>query len=220
MLGLWRGLVLLVGLVVLSSCFEANLELKVHLNGRVEQILTLVPTQDNTQGQQIVSQFVEKLAKEGWKTQQQGQKVIARRDLKGPGWNTSNLNLDTGAFSDERFKVSQSGGWLVQTYRLEVSLGQPNPALQGLSPAGQLFSLFSASLVPKLSFSLETPLKASAQNADSVNGTAYTWNINLATANQFYIEYRIVRWDRVLLLLLAGLAVYGGWRWLRRRKPA
>lgn len=212
MLRLWRGLVL-VGLLALTGCFEANLELKVYLNGRVEQILTL----KSVQGQQIVEEFVQRLENQGWKINRSTEKILARRDLKGPGWDSGGLNLGTGAFADERFRASRSGGWLVETYRLEVSLGQPDPAFGALSPAGQLFSLFSGSLLPRLSLSLQTPLKALAQNADRVEGKTYTWNVNLAGANRYYIEYRVVRWDRVLLLALGLSAALLLALWYRKR---
>ncbi|MER3553757.1 MAG: hypothetical protein C4331_05255 [Meiothermus sp.] len=218
MVGFWRGLALLLGLLAFTGCFEANLALKVYLNGRVEQILTLTPSADNPQSRQAVASFVQGLEGQGWKVEPGEERTIARRDLKGPGWGTGGLSLGTGAFGDEQFKLARRGWWLVETYRLEVSLGEPNPALQGMAPAGQLFSLFTGSLLPKLSLSLQTPLRASVHNADRVEGKTYTWNVNLAGANRFYIEYRIVRWDRVLLLaaglLLVGLML----RWYHGRR--
>jgi hypothetical protein len=207
-----------LALLALTGCFQANLELKVYLNGRVEQILTLTPAPGDTRGQGIVEQFAGQLADQGWKLERDSGKIVARRDLKGPGWDSEGLNLGTGTFSDERFRVSRRGGWLMETYRLEVSLGQPNPAFGAFSPAGQLFSLFSASLLPDLSLSLQTPLRASAHNADRVEGTTYTWNVNLAGPNAYYIEYRIVRWDRVALLVLGAAALVAAGLWYRHSR--
>lgn len=214
----WLRSLGVLALLALTGCFQANLELKVYLNGRVEQILTLTFAPDNTQGQGIVEQFTGQLAGQGWKVERDLGKIVARRDLKGPGWGSEGLKLGTGAFSNERFRVSRRGGWLMETYRLEVSLGQPDPALGAFSPTGQLFSLLSGSVLPDLSFSLQTPLQASAHNADRVEETTYTWKVNLAGPNAYYIEYRLIRWDRVLLLVLALAALVLLGLWYRRSR--
>jgi len=206
----------LLALGFLTGCVQANLELKVDWMGRVEQILTLTPEPGNPQGQEILQGWVGRLVGQGWTLEPQAGAIRARRALKGPGWGSGGLNLGTGAFTDERFSLTRHGGWLLETYRLEVNLGPPNPALGGFSPAGQVSSLASLALLPQLSLSLQTPLRANAHNADRVEGTTYTWRIHPMGAKTYHIEYRILRWDRVLLLVLA-LGLLGGW--YRRAHP-
>ncbi len=196
--------VLLLALgALLSGCFEANLKLEVGLNGRVLQTLTLTePQAPDGQGGELFADFVKQLQAQGWQVRREGSKTVATRTQA----NTHDTSLGTSAFVEERFKFSQSGWWLVESYRLEVSLGQPNPIFASLLPAGQIFSLFSNALLPRISLSLQTPLLARQHNADQVEGKRYTWQVRLDRANTFFIEYRVVRWDRVAILaLLPGL---------------
>lgn len=192
--------------VLLSACFEANLQLEVRPSGSVTQTLTLTQPQDAPNGE-LFTDFTKQLQSQGWQIKRDGNQTIASRTLE----NTRDTGLGTGAFVQERFRLTRRGGWLVETYRLEVSLGQPNPLFASLLPAGQIFSLFTQALLPRLSLSLKTPLTASQHNANLVEGRRYTWQVRLDRANDYYIEYRVVRWDRIASIVLGvGLLVLGG----------
>ena len=201
----WAFWALLLSLsLLLSACFEANLELEVGLNSHITQTLTLSePQAPDGQGGALFADFVEQLQAQGWQVRRKGGQTIATRTVANA--------RDT--FLEERFKLTQSGWWLVETYRLEVRLGEPNPIFAGLLPAGQFFSLFSHALLPKVSLSLQTPLVARQHNADRVEGKRYTWQVRLDRANTYFIEYRVVRWERVgVLVLLIGTLMAAGRR--------
>lgn len=199
--------------VLLSACFEANLQLEVRPSGSVTQTLTLTQLQDAPNGE-LFTDFTKQLQSQGWQIKRDGNQTIASRTLE----NTRDTGLGTGAFVQERFRLTRRGGWLVETYRLEVSLGQPNPLFASLLPAGQIFSLFTQALLPRLSLSLKTPLTVSQHNANLVEGRRYTWQVRLDRANDYYIEYRVVRWDRIASIVLGvGLLVLGG-RYLYTRR--
>lgn len=205
----WASWALLLSLsLLLSACFEANLKLEVGLNGRVIQTLTLTePQAPDGQGGELFADFVKQLQAQGWQVRREGSKTVATRAVA----NARDTSLGTSAFVEERFKLTQSGWWLVETYRLEVSLGQPNPIFASLLPAGQIFSLFTRALLPKISLSLQTALEARQHNADQVEGKRYTWQVRLDRANAYFIEYRVVRWDRVgMLALLLGVLLAAG----------
>lgn len=192
--------------ILLPACFEANLQLEVRPSGSVTQTLTLTQPQEGPNAE-LWSDFVKQLQSQGWQVRREGNQTIATRTLE----NVRDTGLGTGAFLEERFKLTRTGGWLVETYRLEVSLGQPNPVFASLLPAGQIFSLFTRALLPRLSLSLKTPLTASQHNADQIESHRYTWQVRLDRANHYYIEYRIVRWDRIAAIVLGvGLLFLGG----------
>jgi hypothetical protein len=202
---------------LLSACFEANLKLEVGSGGSVTQTLTLTepPAQDGQSGT-LFSDFANQLRAQGWQVRLEGNQTIATRTVE----NAHDTSLGTGAFVEERFKLTRSGGWLVETYRLDVSLGQPNPVVASLLPAGQIFSLFARSLLPQLSLSLQTPLPATLHNADRVEGHRYTWQVRLDRASDYYIEYRVVRWDRIAMAGAALVVLILAGRFLVRRVRA
>lgn len=201
-------LLLLALSMLLPACFEANLKLDVTLGGSVIQTLTLTePQGQNGQSGELLADFVKQLQAQGWQVRLEGNKTIATRRMENAGENT----LGTNAFVEERFNLTRTGWWLVENYRLDIRLGQPNPIFASLLPAGPIFSLFTHALLPKLSLSLQTPLTASQHNADGQGGRTYTWQIRVDRANNFYIEYRVVRWDRIALLVTGvGLLVMMG----------
>ncbi|MCX7782999.1 MAG: hypothetical protein N2318_05080 [Meiothermus sp.] len=201
--------------VLLSGCFEANLQLEVRPSGRVTQTLTLTQPQEEP-NEALFSDFAKQLQAQGWQVRHDGNKTIATRTLE----NARDASLGTGAFVEERFKLSRTGGWLVETYRLDVNLGQPNPIFASLLPAGQIFSRFTRVLLPKLSLSLQTPLTARQHNADQVEGHRYTWQVRLDQANHYFIEYRVVRWDRVALIGAGLMLLLIGWRFFRDKSRA
>ncbi|GEM84510.1 hypothetical protein [Meiothermus hypogaeus] len=199
--------------VLLSACFEANLQLEVRPSGSVTQTLTLTQPQEVLNGE-LFSDFIKHLQSQGWQVRREEIQTIATRTLE----NVHDTGLGTGAFLEERFRLTRRG-WLMESYLLEASLGQPNPIFSGLLPASQILSLFTRDLQPKLSLSLLTPLTASQHNADKVEGRRYTWQIRLDRANHYHIEYRVLRWDRVAAIMLGvGLLVLGGRFWYARRR--
>ncbi|WP_337870459.1 hypothetical protein [Meiothermus sp.] len=207
-----RGLLLLALSALLSACFEANLKLEVTPGGSVIQTLTLTEPQGQPQSRELLADFVKQLQAQGWQVRLEGNKTIATRRIA----HADGTTLGTNAFLEERFNLTRTGWWLLENYRLDVRLGQPNPVLASLIPAAPIFSLFASSLLPRLSLSLQTPFTASQHNADGQEGRTYTWQVRLDQANNFYVEYRVVRWDRLLLLVLGGALLLISARFLQR----
>lgn len=200
---------------LLSACFEANLKLEVTPGGNLIQTLTLTEPQGQPQNGELLGDFVKQLQAQGWQVRLEGNKTIATRRMENAGDTT----LGTNAFVEERFNLTRTGWWLVENYRLDIRLGQPDPIFASLLPAGQIFSFFSRALLPRLSLSLQTPLAASQHNADGQEGRTYTWQVRLDRANNFYVEYRLVRWDRVLLVL-GGVLLLISVRFMQRRRKS
>lgn len=202
--------------ILLSACFEADLKLEVKLDGSVVQTLTLTEPKGQQPNGALLADFVQQLQAQGWQVRLEGNKTLATRKVE----NTDDFNLGTNAFLEERFQMRRTGWWLVEDYRLEMRLGQPNPIVASLLPAGQILSLFTLALLPKLSLSLQTPLTARQHNADGLEGRSYTWQVRLDRANNFYVEYRVVRWDRIAGMVAGvGLLVLLRRLWARQGRP-
>lgn len=210
-------------LLLFTGCVNMRVKLKIQSDGSVEQNLNMGFAQDLAniigadQLQQTLSKTQQQLQAEGWDTTLNALEIQATRKTKGAGWAGGTLDVGlaqimSGNQNNQPVKLQRNDQIFVDNVRLDMDFGDVSTLV---NPAARMFMDSM-----KLEVAVETPWQAKLQNASSINGNEYTWRLSLSDANKFYVEYQIIRWDRIVMALAAvALIAFVVWR-VRTAKPS
>jgi FHA domain/Protein of unknown function (DUF3153) len=215
-------LALTATLLSFTGCVNMRVKLKIQPDGSVEQNLSMGIAPELAgiigadQVQETLNSTQQKLQAEGWDTTLNVLEIQATRKTKGAGWAGGTLDVGlaqmmNGNQNNQPVKLQRNDQIFVDNVRLDMDFGDVSSMV---NPASRMFMDSM-----KLEVAVETPWQAKLQNATSINGNEYTWRLSLSDTNKFYIEYQIIRWDRILIALaVAALIAFAIWR-VRIAKP-
>jgi FHA domain/Protein of unknown function (DUF3153) len=216
-------LALAATLLLFTGCVNMRVKLKILPDGSVEQNLNMGIAPELAgiigadQVQETLNSTQQKLQAEGWDTTLNALEIQATRKTKGAGWAGGTLDVGlaqmmSGNQNNQPVKLQRNDQIFVDNVRLDMDFGDVSSMV---NPASRMFMDSM-----KLEVAVETPWQAKLQNATSINGNEYTWRLSLSDANKFYVEYQIIRWDRIMIALAAAaLVAFVIWR-VRMAKPS